>query len=495
MAGADNKRKAGRAGRGAVGKGMAEEVEIAREEELKEVCEAVLSRIKPSKGEIQRVKDATEQIIRRINEKAREYGIPARAICVGSVARNTWIRGEEDIDIFILFPEEFSEEELHSEGLRLAKSVASEYEERYASHPYIHAFFEFPVGKNEEEKRVEADLVPCFAVRSASAIKSAVDRTPFHNDYLKERIKGLEDDVLLLKQFLRALDIYGSELKTMGFSGYLCELLILHYRSFINLLKEASHWNFGTRIDIEKHGTYKSEGKEPLIVIDPVDPKRNVAAALSTFAFCRFIDAARSFLRKPSQRFFFTEAEEVEMSKEAFLRKVKERGTDFVMLVFDAPPVVDDILFPQLRKAAISVRKLIERNEFVVFRHDFGAEGGKAFLLFEVFGELPAIQRREGPPVTVKVHAERFKRKHLALNHIVRIDENGRLFAEFERKYRSVVELLSDKRNLLGCSLGKHVSEAIERGYKVLKNEEIEFFEGIGKFFKRYFSSTVSNDV
>jgi len=45
---------------------------------------------------------------------------------------------------------------------------------------------------------------------------------------------------------------------------------------------------------------------------------------------------------------------------------------------------------------------------------------------------------------------------------------------------------------LLGCSLGKHVSEAIERGYKVLKNEEIEFFEGIGKFFKKYFSSTVS---
>ncbi|MCU4139216.1 MAG: hypothetical protein MW690_001148 [Methanophagales archaeon] len=37
MAGAGNKRKAGRAERGAVGKGMAEEEEeIAREEELKE---------------------------------------------------------------------------------------------------------------------------------------------------------------------------------------------------------------------------------------------------------------------------------------------------------------------------------------------------------------------------------------------------------------------------------------------------------------------------
>ena len=60
---------------------MAEEVEIAGEEELKEVCETVLSRIKPSEEEIQRVRYVTEQIIKRINEKAREYGIPARAIC------------------------------------------------------------------------------------------------------------------------------------------------------------------------------------------------------------------------------------------------------------------------------------------------------------------------------------------------------------------------------------------------------------------------------
>ena len=53
MTGAGNKRKAGRAGRGAVGKGMTEEEEeIAREEELRSVCEAVLSRIKPSEEEI-----------------------------------------------------------------------------------------------------------------------------------------------------------------------------------------------------------------------------------------------------------------------------------------------------------------------------------------------------------------------------------------------------------------------------------------------------------
>jgi len=47
------------------------------------------------------------------------------------------------------------------------------------------------------------------------------------------------------------------------------------------------------------------------------------------------------------------------------------------------------------------------------------------------------------------------------------------------------VELL--KSELKSCGLGKHVSESINKGYVVLKNEEIRFFEGVGFFFRDYF--------
>ncbi|MBL7118370.1 MAG: CCA tRNA nucleotidyltransferase, partial [Candidatus Syntrophoarchaeum sp.] len=328
-------------------------------EEIKRICREVIARIRPDEEEKRQVKAVIGIIIAKINKKALEMGIEAHAISVGSTARNTWISGEADIDIFIMFPAEMSEEDLKEKGLALAKSVSDRYEERYASHPYIHAYFYDAEGRTEHE----ADLVPCFSVKDASLLKSAVDRTPFHNEYVTKRIPGLEEEVLLLKQFLKSAGIYGSEQRRKGFSGYLCELLVLRYSSFAALLRNASKWQYGERIEIEGGGKYK--GEDALIVIDPVDPNRNVAAAVSPDSFCRLIDAARDFLACPDASFFAMEKKK-EMSRAEFVKCVEERGTEFVMVLFEAPDVVEDILFPQLRKAEASVTNLIERNGFTV---------------------------------------------------------------------------------------------------------------------------------
>jgi tRNA nucleotidyltransferase (CCA-adding enzyme) len=155
-------------------------------------------------------------------------------------------------------------EELETEGLALARSIAglftSQFHEKYAEHPYINATID----------DVDVDLVPCYKVESAERIQSAVDRTPFHTRYITDKINGLIDDVLLLKQFTKAGGIYGSDQMTEGFSGYLCELLVLRYNGFSHLIHAAASWRPGTISDIENHAAKKFE--EPLIVIDPADP-------------------------------------------------------------------------------------------------------------------------------------------------------------------------------------------------------------------------------
>lgn len=454
-------------------------------EEITRICEAVLERIRPDAEERRRVKAVTEIIINKINKEASDKGIAAHAISVGSTARNTWVRGEADIDIFIMFPVDLSEEDLKEQGLALAKSISDRYEERYASHPYIHAYFYDTDGGIEHE----ADLVPSFAVKDASLLKSAVDRTPFHNEYVVKRIAGLEDEVLLLKQFMKCLGIYGSEQRRKGFAGYLCELLVLNYSSFAELLRSAAQWNYGERIDIEGKSTYKGEGKDPLIVIDPVDPKRNVAAAVSEYSFCRLIDAARDFLAQPDINFFLPRDEDP-MSKPEFMTLVKERGTEFAMIVFDAPDVVEDILYPQLRKAEASVTNLMERNGFKVYKSDVCVVDDKAFLLFELLvWSLPSIKKHIGPPVTSKHHSEKFKSKYAAANTKQAkkelFIENGRYVVEVARNYTDAVSLL--KHELGSCSLGKQVAESIEQGYEVLRNDEIRVSEGLGRFFRGYF--------
>ena len=454
-----------------------------KDEEIKRIFEAVVERIRPDEEERSRVKAVTERIIAEINEKSSEMGLDSHAISVGSTARNTWLRGETDIDVFIMFPEDMSEEDLKEKGLAIAKSVSDRYEERYASHPYIHAHLYDAEGRTE----YGVDLVPCFSVKDASSLKSAVDRTPFHNEYITSRISELAGDVLLLKQFMMRLGIYGSELRRRGFAGYLCELLILHYSSFAALLRAASLWQYGERIDLEGKGTYKGEGDDPLIVIDPVDPNRNVAAAVSEYSFCRFIDAARDFLAEPRMEFFLPQ-EAAPLSADEFAKLLKERGTELVMVVFDAPDVVEDILFPQLRKAEASATNLIERNGFTVYRSDVCVEGEKAFLLFEMLvWSLPRIKKHFGPPVTSKYHSEQFKRKYTATEQGKKnlFIEDGRYVVEVERKYTDVVSLI--KNELKACSLGKNVSGSIEKGYEVLRNEEIQISEGLGQFFREYF--------
>jgi tRNA nucleotidyltransferase (CCA-adding enzyme) len=439
---------------------------MTQDEAIQGIGAEVLKRLRPTDDERGSVKGLVQHVIELLNVRAAELCLEAHAISVGSTARNTWVRGNADIDIFIMFPTTYSEDELKEQGLALAKSVADRYEERYAAHPYIHAYF-YDTATGQEH---EADLVPCFAVEDASRLKSAVDRTPFHTRYVKDRIGGLEDEVLLLKQFLTCLGIYGSELRRRGFAGYLCELLILHYSSFLELLKNAARWQYGERIDLEGQGTYKGEGHDPLIVIDPVDPKRNV-------------DAAREFLAEPSTDFFELRLPEP-MTQVEFLQKLRERGTEFVLVAFDAPEVVEDILYPQLRKAEVSVRTLVERHGFSVYRSDVFAAGGKAFLLFELLvWSLPRIKRHIGPPVTSEYHAAKFKEQYQPSHRI--FIEDGRYTVEVARPYRDVVSLLQNQ--VRSCSLGKQVAESIDSGYDVFRNEEIAVTDGLGVFFREYF--------
>ena len=264
--------------------------------------EQVLERIKPSPEEKKKLEEIASELLQKVSDAARILGINGiTPKLVGSAARNTWISGTHDLDVFIAFPESTSREELENNGLLIAREVAREgqnIEERYAEHPYL----------NIEYKGFDVDLVPCFAVDSASNIKSAVDRTPFHNEFIKMSIPGREDDVLIMKQFMKGTGTYGSELRTQGFSGYLTEILIIHYGSFRNTIRNVCNWKPGLTIDMLEHGTLKHH--DPLVVIDPTDPKRNVAAALSSNQFAKFIDVCRSYAEEPSEEFFFPKEKE-----------------------------------------------------------------------------------------------------------------------------------------------------------------------------------------
>jgi tRNA nucleotidyltransferase (CCA-adding enzyme) len=103
-----------------------------------ETEEAVLSSVRPQQEEVDDICAVAEMLLKAVNESGTAQGM-----VVGSVARNTWISGDRDIDVFMLYPPDMSRETLEEDGIILGRSIASRFGglfvEKYAEHPYVNA--------------------------------------------------------------------------------------------------------------------------------------------------------------------------------------------------------------------------------------------------------------------------------------------------------------------------------------------------------------------
>ena len=444
---------------------------------------AVLKRILPSKDEEDAAAEMGQKLISAVADAA---GVPA--MMTGSVARGTWVRGDKDIDIFMQFPPEISREELRERGLAAAYAVVERFggtaEEMYAEHPYLNAVID----------GFDVDLVPCYLVNSTAEMKCAVDRTPFHTRYLKEKILPLREDVLLLKQFCKAGGVYGSDHMTGGFSGYLCELLTLAFGGFSGVLEAASAFRPHVVIDIE--GFYpdkKAAAKlfaEPFVVIDPTDKDRNVAAAVTMTKFAEFIVLAHNYLQHPSMQYFTAEPKQI-LSREEFCSVLKSRGTALFSMVFKTPDFIAETVVPQLRKTEESISSMLSEAEFTVLRSGFSMGDEHSILLFELAAEtLPAFAIREGPPAWVLENADKFTAKYASENGFAGPwISDGRWYTEVPRKYVHASDFLNDTKKILSGSLGKHVRLSLEEGYAVYSGESV-WNDEFAPFLAEYFFKT-----
>jgi len=445
-------------------------------EEFEAAVAAVREEIDPSAAERERMEAAATELRERAERAIAELPVDADVLQVGSTARGTWISGDRDVDVFVRFPTDLDREQLEEYGLDVGHGVLPEGHEEYAEHPYVKGSVD----------GFDVDLVPCYDVDDAAAIRSAVDRTPFHTEYVAGRLDAdLAADVRLAKQFLTGIGAYGSDLRTRGFSGYLTELLVLEYGGFRELVAAAAEWHPPVELDPEDHAAETFD--DPLVVIDPTDPARNVAAVLSAENVARLQHYARDLLDEPREELFFPD-EPDPLSASDVEAAVADRGTTPVAIRFEAPDVVEDQLYPQLDRSLDGVAEDLDRRGFDVVRSTAFADE-RAVLLAELgVAERPTIERHEGPPVHVRDHATGFYEKYAddpdAYGPFV---DGGRYVVEREREFRTAAAFLHSDR-LLDVRLGTHVESALEDDYDVLVGEEIAALaEEFGVELARYF--------
>ena len=167
---------------------------------MNQILVEVLKKIRPDKNESKKIEALSQNLIDKVNAI---NGSSFEPLIVGSVAKGTNLKSA-DIDLFIKFDTEL---DLKENGLNIARKILPEGKELYAQHPYLRG----------EIEGIGVDVVPCYSITDSSKPISAVDRTPFHTQWVNENISGKEDDVRLSKQFLKGAGAYGANAAIGGF--------------------------------------------------------------------------------------------------------------------------------------------------------------------------------------------------------------------------------------------------------------------------------------
>ncbi|MEM3073238.1 MAG: CCA tRNA nucleotidyltransferase [Nitrososphaerales archaeon] len=424
--------------------------------EARKLCE-------PDEEERKRVAKVAQEILQKASEVIAKRKIEGKAVIGGSYAKDTWLKGDCDIDLFLKFPTKIGQEEFKRLSMDMAEETLAGYPTlvRYSEHPYLEGFV----------NGIRVNVVPCFDVEPRRWI-SAADRSPYHTEYVKEHLKEeLKADVRLLKKFLKVRNIYGAEVKTKGFSGYVCEVLILKYQSFINTLTAFSNFERGSIISLgEVPADVRLRFQNPIIILDPVDPERNLGAAVSEESLATLILSARSFLKKPRVEYF--KIPDVNQETSHILKKILD---NLILLKFKHKPRSPDIIWGQLHKTSEAIRKQLEIRGFEILKVSEASseKDESAILLLTESTTLPNYVLKVGPEVYRKEDTARFIEKNLNRSTATWFTEDGRIVSLQERVQRDIVDVLSSiLKNPKELGVSEGLREALKTSTTILTGKE-----------------------
>ena len=191
--------------------------------EIDKIADKVLKLINPSFKDSEILKS----IEKKIKDEIYSYKIP-QIVDVktgGSFAKDTNLKKDMDIDIFILIEKNTNEQDFEKIALNVGFKCLKEYHPitRYSEHPYVEGFVSL---KHNNKERVRINIVPCYNVEKG-LWKSSADRSQYHTEYMKKNLTSEQkNQIRILKAFLKGIGIYGAELSIAGFSGYVTEVLV-----------------------------------------------------------------------------------------------------------------------------------------------------------------------------------------------------------------------------------------------------------------------------
>ena len=297
---------------------------------INQILKEVLIKVNPSEKDLSSINKFLKEFILEIKTGLKKRKINAEVFIGGSFAKKTLIKkGRYDIDIFVRFNKKYGNE---ISGLteKILKETKRHFSTIHGSRDYF---------KINVEPSFFVEVIPVIKVKNPKEAENITDLSYFHVDYIRKKLKTekLLEEVRLAKAFCHANKSYGAESYINGFSGYALELLICHYKSFLNFIKVMTKIKDKEIIDVQK--LYKNRREiemnmnsskmiSPIILIDPTYKERNALAALSKETFKEFQESCRKFIKNPSEKNFEIEKVDIEKIK----KNAQKNKLEFVFI-------------------------------------------------------------------------------------------------------------------------------------------------------------------
>jgi len=414
---------------------------------LKQIISKVSKTVVPSKT-IEIIKNnIAEEAFRLVEKEIEKYSEVIGLEFGGSFAKGTWLSKDADVDIFIKFKKNVSEEKFEKISKKVGFNSLKKYSPyvRYSQHPYVEA----------KIKNTKINVVPCYDVK-AGEWKSAADRSPFHTKFMKKSLTPkMRNEVRVLKTFLKSNGIYGAEIAKQGFSGYISEVLILEFGNFENLIKSISKIKENQII-----GKTSKKFDTSIVVIDPIDSNRNLAAAISDQNIGKFILISRAFKGKPSIGFF-----KIKKSR------ISNKFWNNVMVVkFNFKARSPDIIWGQIKRATSTLSTQLELGGFTVLRSkSYTDQQNEAYLLFFLEStKISGVYSKKGPEFFREDSTHSFIAKNLKNAELVWVGNDRKIISLEKRNHTDVVSFMKEflKKNLQ-VGIPKGLQTDFKRGFKV----------------------------
>ena len=414
---------------------------------MKQIISKIGKTTIPSKVIQKSKKEIADKVYKLVEKEIQKYSEVVELEFGGSYAKDTWLSKNADIDIFIKFKKNISEEKLEIISKKIGFESLKKYSPyvRYSQHPYVEA----------KIKDTKINIVPCYDVKIGEW-KSAADRSPFHTKFMKKSLTlKMKNEVRILKTFLKSNKIYGAEIAKQGFSGYISEVLILEFGSFENLIKSISKIKENQII-----GKTSKSFDTSIIVIDPIDSNRNLAAAISNENIGKFILICRALKQKPSLEFFKTKK----------LKISNKFWNNLLIVKFEFKTRSPDIIWGQIKRATSTLSTQLELGGFTVLRSKSHTDQQKeAYLIFFLEStKIAEIYQKKGPEFFREDSTHSFISKNLKDAELVWVGNNRKIISLEKRKHTDAESFMKEflKKNLQ-VGIPKGLQNDFKRGFKV----------------------------